>query len=87
MNASHPLHRFNKEIGKTVPTQVQLTPTVPATQSSATAGSATKDAATTGDSLTFSRAGLQAKIATFERMSTDPNASSVAEAIRQLLLN
>ena len=40
-----------------------------------------------GDTLTFSRAQLESKISTFERTLTDPSASTMAEAIRQMLLN
>ena len=37
--------------------------------------------------ITMDKATLERKLSSFERTSTDPNASAVAEAIRALILN
>ena len=41
----------------------------------------------TGDTLTFSRATLQARFSTFEKNSTDPNAANIAAEMRTMFLN
>ena len=90
MPATHPLHKFNKELGKTVPTQplpILPPPTTQPSEGSTSPGSTTQGTVATGDSLTFSRSGLEAKIAPFEYMSIDLNSSLVIDAICQLLLN
>jgi len=76
--STHPLFKYNQELGNTVPS---------ADNSGPTDRGATPAAATGGDSLTLSRTDLSSKISHFERNSTDPNASSIAGAIRSMLLN
>ena len=78
MPSTHPLFKYNQELGNTVPSTGNSGPT------DRTAAPA---AATGGDSLTLSRTDLSSKISHFERNSTDPNASAIAGAIRSMLLN
>ena len=85
MPANHPLYVCNRELGKTVPTQVQPPPTAPPSQGSTNPGTASQSSGS--PSINISKSALTAKIAAYERNSTDPNAVSVAEAIRQMLLN
>ena len=85
MPANHPLYVCNRELGKTVPTQVQPPPPAPPSQGSTNPGTASQGSGS--PSINISKSALAAKIATYERNSTDPNAVSVAEAIRQMLLN
>ncbi len=85
MNATHPLYKGNKEIGKTVPTQVQPTPAVQPAQGLVNPGSTSQGSGS--PSISLSKYALTTKIATYERMSINPNAAPVAEAIRQMLLN
>ena len=90
MSETHPLHKFDKKLGKTVPTQplpIMPPPTIQPSEGSTNPGSTSNATVATGNSLTLSGSGLQAKIATVERTSTNPKAVSVADAIRQLLLN
>ena len=85
MSYTHLLHKFNKKLGKKISTQVLPTPPVQSPQG--LVNPVTQGTGATGNSLTFSRSSLEAKIATFECMSTDPNDAPVADAICQLLLN
>ncbi len=87
MSATHPLHQFNKDLGKTVSTQVLLASAVQLSQGLTNPRYFTQGTGSTSDAITFSRSSLEAKIATFECMPTNPNALSVAGAIHQLLLN
>ena len=75
---THPLFKYNQELENTVPAQVAPEPTDRNTVPGTAKG---------GDTLTFSRDDLNSKISLFERNSMDPNASSIAEAIRAMLLN
>ena len=77
------MYIHNAKIGKTVPGAPTQNPTLP--PSAGTGGLA--GTANSSDTLTFSRGALETKLSTFERTSTDPNAGTVASAIRQLLLN
>jgi hypothetical protein len=83
MQANHPLYIHNAKTSKTVPGAPTQTPTLP--PSAGTGGLA--GTVNSSDTLTFSHGALETKLSTFERTSTDPNAGTVASAIRQLLLN
>ena len=86
MNANHPYLAATKELAalSMKPTRAFQAPVVDQGPPS-TAG--TGQSSLTGDSLTFSRANLQQRFATFERNSTDPNAANIAAAMRTMFLN
>ena len=79
MSPNHPLYVFNKQIGKTVPAQEGQKRVQFADQQGAGGGD------NGGNALSLSRSSLEARISNFERTSTDPNASVMAEMFRQFL--
>ena len=80
ISESHPLFKFNAQLGNTVPKDESSKPP-PQNNDCGNGGGGS------ANSLSFSRDALESKLSTYERNSTDPNASSVASAIRELLLN
>ena len=86
MNANHPYLAATKELAalSMKPTAQIQAPVVDQGPPSTTG---TGQSSLTGDSLTFSRANLQQRFATFERNSTDPNAANIAAAMRTMFLN
>ena len=87
--AHHPLFTYNAALVNTVPEQ--STPVAAATPVTAADQGlpviSVRRIEGQGDSLLFSRAQLESKISLFERTSTNPSASTMAEAIHQMLLN
>ena len=77
MSSSHPLHVYNKLLGKEVPAQEEQK-RVHFTNPQGAGGN-------NGNTLSLSRSDLEAKLSNFERHSTDPNAGAVAEMFRQFL--
>ncbi len=94
ISESHPLFTFNAKLGNTVPKDESSKPP-PQNNDGGNGGSGSGNggggSANGGGGsanwLPFSRDALESKLSTFECNSTDPNASSVASAIRELLLN
>ena len=84
ISPNHPLFVENRLLGNVVP---GMTPVAPSLPTGGAPAAPTTGSAGDGDRLTFSRATLESRLSTFERNSTDPNASSLASAMRALLLN
>ena len=81
MGPKHPLHVENAKLGNAVPAGGTAPP--PTVPGNAGSGMTSIPAGT----ITFTREGLESKLSTFERGSTDPNAGTIADAVRALFLN
>jgi hypothetical protein len=79
--STHPLLLARQHASTTTNTTVAPPPSV-APPTTTTTGSASN-----ASTITFSRADLEARIANYERNSTDPSASTVSDALRAMLLN
>ena len=87
---THPLYVWNQKLANGIlPTLNQPSQAPSPSQATDPNGSALTLPGQAGDSdiISFSRSKLQAKLSTFERMSTDPNASSYADFMHQMLLS
>ena len=87
MSAAHPYRVATIDLAamSMKPTSAQFPAPLVDQGPPSTAG--TGQSSLTGDSLTFSRANLQQRFATFKRNSTNPNAANIAAAMRTMFLN
>jgi hypothetical protein len=80
--STHPLLLARQHASTTSNKTVAPPPSVAAPPTTSTTGPASN-----ASTITFSRADLEARIANYERNSTDPSASTVSDALRAMLLN